>query len=669
MQRQDDQLLLSQVKENTSRKWSSILGYVFVTLIFSSFAYLYAIETYITDFFQISFFQDSMRVGQQCEMQNIENAPPNTPLDFFNVGSSKVELPHNYKIFSYDGAADLYRHVRYACRIDASPLASADGVVLLHLGWVYGQRARVYLNNQLKLEFSGPDKALIALNADDFKADLSLEVIAEAPMNSFVGIVGKTPLVISAGFKTNSKVMGLEMALQTIRYLFSLLPMLTLGLFFSFGWLAGVRSRLILATFFYFSFILFRNIIPVSFNYLPIQNVDKMYDIQRIFEFNSLLALLIFGLELLGLLGPYIRYFMASVVFVSVVELVSVFNENLVTIFVKSLSNYHSFAYVILSTLLIFAGVKKNVAVVEKGRRKINYLFLSVLGLSCVLVIMENLLSGLGIGVVLNRKLDVLMPLFTSGIVIYTITLIEKAYQAEKQRRTKMEADLAIAKEIQDSLAPPPPETKFGNMTLSCHQIKHSQVAGDWMAVRKDPDQLVMVLVDVTGKGVQAGLVGHAIQSLWAEALVNETLDVENWVQKVNRTLHVLGQRMPHSATAGILVAREGEITYRSYGHLPVYVVVNHAGEPDRVEVLKARGSILGISESVQCEPSRLRTELDAKFDLYLGSDGVFQKGTRTKPRDVLALHEQLKKDVTVALDLCDVNDDRSLIHLQVAKS
>src|SRR5690606_25320994 len=144
---------------------------------------------------------------------------------------------------------------------------------------------------------------------------------------------------------------------------------------------------------------------------------------------------------------------------------------------------------------------------------------------------------------VMKDYMNMVIPLFVGGILLYTVSLIEKSYQEEKARRQKYESDLDLAREIQDSLSPPPDTTVMGNIKVSCYQIKHHQVAGDWTACRRiGDDRTIIVVADATGKGMQAALVIHAVQSLWAEQLDYLEFKPQQWIERVNRALFKLGE-------------------------------------------------------------------------------------------------------------------------------
>src|SRR5690606_20571795 len=89
---------------------------------------------------------------------------------------------------------------------------------------------------------------------------------------------------------------------------------------------------------------------------------------------------------------------------------------------------------------------------------------------------------------------------------------------------------------------------------IQCVPKKYEQVGGDWAAVRQDANgDVYLLVVDAAGKGLQAALVTHAVQSLWAESLDWPGFDPDSWLKRLNTALLRLGEKQPHMVTAGLL--------------------------------------------------------------------------------------------------------------------
>ena len=137
-------------------------------------------------------------------------------------------------------------------------------------------------------------------------------------------------------------------------------------------------------------------------------------------------------------------------------------------------------------------------------------------------------------------------------------------------------------------------------MRVEFFQEKHASVGGDWMGSRYDKatETTTVVVADATGKGVQAALVIHALQSLWADSLDNPLFDPEKWIQRVNNTLVRLGEQKPHTMTMGLLQIEGNHIHYWCCAHIPLYAFI-HSSDKTVIKPLLSSNSILGTQSEL----------------------------------------------------------------------
>ncbi len=231
-----------------------------------------------------------------------------------------------------------------------------------------------------------------------------------------------------------------------------------------------------------------------------------------------------------------------------------------------------------------------------------------------------------------------------------------------RAERASLERDLELAREIQDSLAPPRLISR-DNVVAYCFQKKHSQVGGDWAAMRLgDQGEFYAVVADAAGKGVQAALVIHAEQSLWAETLGRCNFEPKAWIDRVNHALCQLGEKQPHMVTMGVVKIHQGICTYWSAGHLPLFIVMRSPGEAEVVRVIMGRGNPLGLREDMHVEPASTSLAGKSNISVLLGSDGVFEKGTLYRSKDIIGIRDGLKLRGNAILDECTAEDDKTLI-------
>lgn len=167
----------------------------------------------------------------------------------------------------------------------------------------------------------------------------------------------------------------------------------------------------------------------------------------------------------------------------------------------------------------------------------------------------------------------------------------------EEVRRQRMEEELAIGRRIQLSLLP-----------HGCPQVPGYEFAAGYRAAREvggdlydfivqpdDPNQVHVVIADVTGKGVPAALY-MAVSRTLMHTYALEGRTPSEALQRVNRFIRE-DQATPLflSAFYGVLDTGVHCLTYANAGHNPPIWLKYETGE---TEPLKARGIVLGAFDT-----------------------------------------------------------------------
>jgi hypothetical protein len=360
----------------------------------------------------------------------------------------------------------------------------------------------------------------------------------------------------------------------------------------------------------------------------------------------------------------------ATVVLVPIVTLVLALADNgeAAASLVERLNSIIFPAFMLV--LVYLARRHGNDALLAKDRRRVNQLMRGMVFSYATLIIVDIALSELEISIRLSNKIDIILPLFMGGIVLYALSLVQRDYQQEKERREKIERDLELAREIQDSLAPPADVEYSGRLAVRCFHEKHEAVAGDWLGMQTyGEERLIVVLADATGKGLQAALVIHALQSLWAEHRDSLVDYPQQWLERVNLTLRTLGEKRSHTLTIGLVLIEKSKVTYWSAGHLPLFLVVEDAKGGRKVTALPARGGVLGINPTLTLHPLTFDLADKSSVDIILASDGVLDKGSRTSSRELLALRQRIEERTLDLRKDCQAEDDKTLVHVKVSNA
>ena len=193
---------------------------------------------------------------------------------------------------------------------------------------------------------------------------------------------------------------------------------------------------------------------------------------------------------------------------------------------------------------------------------------------------------------------------------------LERARELEKER-DRLENELEVARRIQARLLPAAPPQVAG-LDVAGLSESAREVGGDYYDhLDLGGGKLLLVIADVSGKGVPAAL----LMSAFRAALMSQDLSSaapEAVAARVNDFLH---QSMETgrfvTAFLGLLDAGSGRLTYVNAGHNPPVLLRAGGG----VEMLEAGGLILGIVPGSRFE--RGETALDPGDLVTLYTDGV----------------------------------------------
>lgn len=208
-------------------------------------------------------------------------------------------------------------------------------------------------------------------------------------------------------------------------------------------------------------------------------------------------------------------------------------------------------------------------------------------------------------------------------LAIEASTILENARLLEQERlRQKMDEELEIAREIQQSLMPRRlPQS--GWFRAAAASIPSLQVGGDYCDVRQvERGAWVFVVADVSGKGVSSALLASLLQGAFLAAGHAATrLDV--LMTQVN---HFLVERTEGEKYATLfcgVVSRDGVLRWSNAGHCPP-LILRSTGEIRRLE---ATSMPLGMLEDAEFTVEQVQLEPGDKVVVY--TDGVSEAQNR----------------------------------------
>ena len=193
----------------------------------------------------------------------------------------------------------------------------------------------------------------------------------------------------------------------------------------------------------------------------------------------------------------------------------------------------------------------------------------------------------------------------------------------ETARREVMEGELRVARQIQDSLQPDacPPFAGLPRIEVEAVEDPVQEVAGDfydWFTI--GTNRLAVVIADVAGKGVPAGLFAAACLTVIRTLARTEISPAEVLMQANAQLSERNREQMFVSLCLIYLDASTGEITAAVAGH-PASRVIRANGSIERV--LDPTGPILGVIPDA--EWTEVGSTLDLGDRLVLTTDGLLE--------------------------------------------
>lgn len=202
--------------------------------------------------------------------------------------------------------------------------------------------------------------------------------------------------------------------------------------------------------------------------------------------------------------------------------------------------------------------------------------------------------------------LDVVRYIFIFAL----LTFLVRRFSLARQEETRMSNELAAARSVQLQLIPETPPVTPGYVVESVY-LPASEVGGDFFQVRPaDDGSLLIVVGDVSGKGLQAAMTVSAIVGALRCCTLQAPAKVLSYL---NSALY--GQVNGFFTCCAALIESEGRVTIANAGHLPPYL----NGE----ELAVAHGLPLGIAHGNTYDEQTWH--LDAGQRLTFVSDGVVE--------------------------------------------
>lgn len=288
----------------------------------------------------------------------------------------------------------------------------------------------------------------------------------------------------------------------------------------------------------------------------------------------------------------------------------------------------------------------------------------------------QEIIAFIGFGKSLSSTIDIEdEPNYLESLSLLTgIALTNAKLFIRERERERMEAELRLAREIQQSLLPQTfPEIE--GIIFHAYSKQSQHVGGDYYDfLRINDDDALVVIADVVGKGIGAAILMSNMQAsihTLVSGLRNSFFDLNTLVNELNRVIYESTTAERYiTAVLAVINARTKICTSYVCGHPHPLVIA----KDETIRTLATSGIPLGIFATYDFQ--EFQTQLVTGDRLVLYTDGISEAynsnemlGEEGVARLFIKKHIESKDDLRLLLEKdeeINVSDDITVVVVDV---
>ena len=200
---------------------------------------------------------------------------------------------------------------------------------------------------------------------------------------------------------------------------------------------------------------------------------------------------------------------------------------------------------------------------------------------------------------------------------------IQALNQQLTSENVRMEAELDVGRRLQQMLLPAVAETKqIEGADIAGFMQPAAEVGGDYYDILQHNDHVKIGIGDVTGHGLESGVVMLMVQTAIRTLLIHNEKDLPRLIDVVNQTLYHNMQRMniDKNLSLALLDYQPGQI--RVSGQHERLLIVRQDGQVKFQDTFDL-GFPLGLEENIAPHINELTIKLQPGDGIVLYSDGI----------------------------------------------
>ncbi len=241
--------------------------------------------------------------------------------------------------------------------------------------------------------------------------------------------------------------------------------------------------------------------------------------------------------------------------------------------------------------------------------------------LPIVLLTAKNQVSDLVIGLEAGANDYLTKPIAKEELLARIKTHINIKYLKDENLRLK--AELEVTHRLQQMLLPKEAELKqIPGLEISGFMEPAEEVGGDYYDVLTHNGRVKIGIGDVTGHGLESGVLMLMVQTAVRILLENNETDPVKFLNAINRTIYDNMQRINSDKNLSLCLLDYQAGTLRLSGQHEEMVVVRCGGQVERIKTVKL-GFPIGLAPDIADFVAEAKVQLNPGDVVVLYTDGI----------------------------------------------
>lgn len=248
-----------------------------------------------------------------------------------------------------------------------------------------------------------------------------------------------------------------------------------------------------------------------------------------------------------------------------------------------------------------------------------------------------------------------------------------------KSENLRMASELDVSRRLQQMLLPKECDLQHPNLDLAGCMEPADEVGGDFYDVlRCQSNRLKIGIGDVTGHGLESGVISIMVQTAVRALLANRENDPVKFMRSLNDTIYHAVRRMgsERNLTLSLLDYHDGELCITGQ-HEEVIVIRGNGRKLERIDTFEL-GFYIGMVEEIDQYVKQLRVDLQPGDGVVLYTDGITEAQNAAEEQfgmerlcrvlqqnwtlDAAAIREAVLREVRAFIGANRLDDDLTLV-------